>query len=341
MHAETAARLDRLASERNNEPAHDWAKEVRGLAHLPPGMARLKQVFSALSSNPDHERLLALNDDDATFVEWLTEALQEAADDGAVLVEVRFGAKWGIRSGFMSLFRDAESRVRERYPIFCAEALTTGLWPSRPGALEAFEDSLRAAEEGLAGIDFIPVPYDEEADWSDAYVWASRAADAGLGITAHVGEVSPANIEAGLRLPGVSRLGHAVHGATSAQILDQMLDARVAVECCLTANVVLGAVPSLDEHPIVELVQAGVPITIASDDPVRACTSIGREYGLAASLGFQTPDLLSISRTAVTASFTSPERKAGLLHVLDSDVPSGGQKLPHGSAYQAYDEIAD
>ena len=313
MHAETRARLDRLVSRRNGEAAHDWAEELERLAGVPPGMERLRQAFL---DGLDNEQLLPLNDDDEIFFEWLTEAMQEAATDGAVLVEIRFGAKWGMRPGFMSLFRDAEERVQANYPNFYAEALVTGLWPTRPGAPEAFEDSLRAAEDGLAGIDFIPIPYDKEADWGDAYVWASRAEDAGIGVTAHLGEVSAANIEAGLRLPGLNRISHAVHATTSDELLQQVLDAGVTVECCLTSNLVLGDVPSLDAHPIRKLAEAGVPITIASDDPVRTCTSIAREYELAASLGFGRPQLLSMTRQSVMSSFASKERKAEMIQVL-------------------------
>ena len=56
-------------------------------------MERLKQ---ALLDGPDNERLLAL-DDDEIFPQWLTQAMHEAAADGAVLVEIRFGAKWGMQ----------------------------------------------------------------------------------------------------------------------------------------------------------------------------------------------------------------------------------------------------
>ena len=317
MHAETVARLDRLVARRTDTPAHDWADEMQRLAEVPPGVARLNQAFAALSSSLDNERLLPLNDDDEVFVEWLTEALRERADDGAVLVEMRFGAKRGMRPGLISRFREAEDRVRKDYPAFHAEALVTGLWPARPGMLEAFEDSLRAAEEGLAGIDFIHLPYDREVDWTEAYEWASRARDAGLGITAHLGEFSPANVEAGLRLPGISRLGHAVYAGTNPALLDQMLEVGVTVECCLTSNVVLGAVASLGEHPIAEMARAGVPVTIATDNPVRSRTSIKREYDLAASLGFETDELLQMTRQAVAASFTSDERRARMLRFLD------------------------
>ena len=78
----------------------------------------------------------ALNDHDDIFVEWLAYALREAAAGGAILAEVRFEAKGGLRPEFMSLFHAAEKQVNQEYPGFCAEALVTGLWPDRPGALE-------------------------------------------------------------------------------------------------------------------------------------------------------------------------------------------------------------
>lgn len=285
---------------------------------MPPGWPRLVQGFAALSGDP---QLDALDLDDEIFMEWLGEGLLEVAAQGVILVEIRFGKRWGIRPGFMSLFRDAEKRVQGSYPNFYAEALVNGLWPTRPRALEAFEDSLRAAEDGLAGIDFTPIPYDEEADWTEANRWAAKAVDAGLGITTHVGEVSAANIEVALQLPGVRRLGHAVFATSTPQLLDQVLQSGVTVECCLTSNVVFGGVRCLEEHPIREMTEAGVPVTLASDIPVRLCTSIGREYELAASLGFGTEELLRITREAIRASFTSPERKQKLFAVVDGALP--------------------
>ena len=307
MHAETAARLDRLVSNRNGVPPHDWAKEVRALSDLPPGMARLKHGLSARHRALYTDRLLALNDD-AVFVNWLVEALFEAAADGAVLVEMRFGAKGGLRHGFMSLFREAEAKIKEIHPSFRAEALVTGLWPGRDGAIAAFDSALQAAEDGLAGIDFIPIPYDQEADWSEAYIWALQAADAGLGITADAGEFSTANIDAALMLPTIKRMGHGIHVGADPWLIDMVLERDVTLECCLTSNVVLGAVPSYDDHPIRILMESGISVTLASDDPLRLCTSIGREYEIAASLGIGTEKLLELSKNGIRASFGSPDR---------------------------------
>ena len=283
---------------------------------MPPGIARLEQGVAALHSALDNDHLLSLNDENAVFVRWLTDALFETAADGAVLVEVRFGAKGGLRSEFMSLFREAEGKVREVHPGFHAEALVTGVWPGRDGASEGFASALQAADEGLAGIDFVPVPYHREADWNEAYIWASRAVDAGLGITAHAGEFGTANIEAALKLPGVARIGHGVHAISSPRLIDKLLEADVILECCLTSNVVLGAASSLKDHPIGNLIEAGIAVTLASDDPVRLCTGIGREYELAMSLGFRSDQLVEMSTSGIQASFARPSRKESLLRQL-------------------------
>ena len=92
------------------------------------------------------------------------------------------------------------------------------------------------------------------------------------------------------------------------------------MECCLTSNEVLGAVPSLERHPIRTLVAAGIPVTLSSGyDPVGLCTTIGREYELAAGLGFEASDLLGFTCNGIQASFASAERKGALLSQIAKD----------------------
>ena len=277
MHAETLPRLDRLIGSRTNQPAYDWKVWLQQLAELPPGMPRLERIANLPSQ--DEEVL----DDDSLRAAWMTDALESCAEDGAILVEVRFGWRHLLRPSFMTLFRQAERRARERHPEFRAEAIVC-VWPTLPGSAEVLDACLDARAEGLAGMGFIPKPYDSEADWTEAYRWADRASEVGLGITAHAGEFSSANLRAAMRAPGLSRIGHGVYAAYEPDLLEQIAGAGVTVECCLTSNVVLGATQSLETHPIKAFVEAGVPVTLNTDNPVRMRTSIGREYEQAASL---------------------------------------------------------
>ncbi len=207
--------------------------------------------------------------------------------------------------------------MQARYPRLRAEAianLALGYSPERVERL--LVACLSAAREGLAGVDFLPNPYDTEADWSSTYHWAARAADVGLGITVHAAEFSTANLAAALRVPGVTRIGHAVYAVRDPRLMEQLAGSGAVVECSLSCNVILGAAPSYEAHPIRQFVEAGIPVTLNTDDPVRVCTTIGREYAIAAALGFTPADLLAFTRNAIQASFTTPARRAALLAEL-------------------------
>jgi adenosine deaminase len=214
--------------------------------------------------------------------------------------------------------------VRTRFPAFHAETIGYLLVAEDPARMRQaetrLETILEAAKSGLGGVDFSTDPYDIEASsalWAMVYRWAERAAAAGLGITVHAGEFSAANLSAALRIPGLGRVGHAVHAASDPQLLDQLARSGATVECSLTSNVVLGAVPSYEAHPIRRFVEHGIPVTLSTDLPIHTCTTIGREYAVAAALGFSPSELLAFTRNAIGASFTSPKRRAALQAELE------------------------
>ena len=153
LHAETRARLDRLLAPRSGLKPHDWRLWAERVSELEPGPARFEALAVArhgLGSELDPDQFEVLNDD-ANFVVWLTGAMLDAAHDGAVLIEVRFGAGYSLRSGFMSRFREAEAAARAHHPTFHAEAIITGLWPERTDGAQMFEACLWAHHEGLEG----------------------------------------------------------------------------------------------------------------------------------------------------------------------------------------------
>ncbi|MEO7002703.1 MAG: hypothetical protein ABI068_12910 [Ktedonobacterales bacterium] len=313
LHQEWFARLDRVLAHREGRPPYDWrAWAQRLMAETPPGMPRLAKLSRTW---PVAQELDGIPEN---FVARVEDLLEDAAADGAIFVEARFG-KDALRPDFMPLFREAERRVQVRHPRLRAEAVICLLFMDEPERLEAqIVASLAAACDGLAGIDLLYAPYDVEADWAPMYRVIQRAADAGLGITAHAGEFATANIAAALRIPGLTRLGHAVAAAQDPRLLDALAESGATVECSLTCNVVLGAVPSYKEHPIRRFIEAGIPVVLCTDDPIQVCTTIGREYAVAHALGFSPHELLAITRNALRAAFTTPTRRTELLAELDA-----------------------
>lgn len=313
-HAESAACLDRVLAHRDGHEPYDWDRWIERLAELPPGIPRLLEMGGEL----DADAFEQFDHDPEFFIARVEDTLEGAAADGAVLCELRFGAGTILRPGFsfMRLFRDAEERVRARHPDFHAEALISGIWPTRPRAVEVLDACVVARADGLAGIDLLPEPYDDAEDWTDAYRSAERLADAGLGITVHAGEFSASSIEAALNVPGVSRIGHGIRAVDSPGLIERIVERGMVLECCLSSNLVLGAAPSIEEHPIRALTDAGVRITLNTDNPVRFATSLEREYDLSRQLGYSDGELRKFTRTAIEASFTSAERRKALLASL-------------------------
>jgi adenosine deaminase len=318
VHAESDARLDRVLAAREGRDPFDWqAWRTKLVEDVPPGMGRLKRLGAKGGRAFPPHFVDALDAQPELFIGRVVDLLTEAAGDGAVLVEVTFGAATILIPDFMALFREAEQRVQGMFPLLRAEALIAASSPASQRWIdELLPACIAAAREGLAGIHIIPEPYDIEADWVPIYRWARDAVKAGLGLAAHAGEFSSANLRAALNIPGITRIGHAVYASSDPEMLEQLLRSGVTVECSLTCNVVLGATESYESHPIRTLVSAGIPVTINTDNPIRTGTTIGQEYAIASELGLTNDELVGCTLNAIRASFAPPERRAEIARAL-------------------------
>jgi adenosine deaminase len=127
---------------------------------------------------------------------------------------------------------------------------------------------------------------------------------AGLRLTCHAGEAGqPESVEEALDL-GVERVAHGVIGARSPRVVERIRESGVVLDVCPTANWKCRAVPSLDAHPLPDLVRAGVRCTISTDSRTVAGTTLSREFELAESqMGMTEDELLRCNLTAYEARF--------------------------------------
>ena len=141
----------------------------------------------------------------------------------------------------------------------------------------------------------------------------ASAAGAGLGCTVHAGEWAGADsVRAALELP-VSRLSHGVRAIEDPALVAELAARGTVLEVCPTSNVALGVFGSYEEHPLRALVDAGVRVTLGSDDPPYFGATVAGEYALARTrFGLADDRLLAITRTAVDAAFAEPELRATL-----------------------------
>jgi adenosine deaminase len=139
------------------------------------------------------------------------------------------------------------------------------------------------------------------------------AAGAGLGCTIHAGEwAGPESVRAALELP-VTRISHGVRAIEDPALVGELAARGIVLECCPTSNVVLGVYRSYEEHPLPALREAGVNVTLGSDDPPYFGATIGGEYAVCAGrMGFSEAELRNITRTAIDAAFCDDDLRAAL-----------------------------
>ena len=143
----------------------------------------------------------------------------------------------------------------------------------------------------------------------------SRARAAGLHSVPHAGETTgPQTVWDALRLLGAERIGHGTSSVQDPDLLAHLVEHRIPLEVCPTSNIATRAVGSLAEHPIRQMYDAGVVVTVNSDDPPMFGTSLNREYEIAAGLlGLDRAGVADLARNAVHASYAPEDVKQRLL----------------------------
>ncbi|MGC1211834.1 MAG: adenosine deaminase [Micromonospora sp.] len=147
-----------------------------------------------------------------------------------------------------------------------------------------------------------------------------QARAAGLRSVPHAGETTgPETIWDALRELGAERIGHGISAALDSELLTHLAERQIALEVCPTSNVRTRAVSTIEEHPLRQLVEAGLLVTINSDDPPMFGTTLNDEYAVAARLLGVGPDgLAGLARNAVTASFLEPGEKTRISAEIDA-----------------------
>ncbi|GAC1499541.1 MAG: adenosine deaminase [Vulcanimicrobiaceae bacterium] len=145
--------------------------------------------------------------------------------------------------------------------------------------------------------------------FAEAFAYARTS---GLHCVAHAGEsAGPASVRDAVMLLGAERIGHGIRAIDDPAVIALLIERGVPLEICPTSNFKT-AVARAAAHPLRELTDAGVMITIDSDDPAVFQTDITAEYAFAANeVGVERT--LEFARNAITASFADGAAKASLM----------------------------
>ncbi|MDO8882055.1 MAG: adenosine deaminase [Pseudotabrizicola sp.] len=165
---------------------------------------------------------------------------------------------------------------------------------------------------GIAGDEKVLVPSD--------FLWSFDCArEAGLRLTAHAGEWGgPDSVREAVNDLGVERIGHGVRAIEDLALVDELAERGIVLEVCPGSNVALGVYPDLRSHPIAQLYERGVKVTVSTDDPPFFHTTMAQEFeGLHRAFDWDDGVFATLNRTALDAAFCDADTKTRIAKILE------------------------
>jgi aminodeoxyfutalosine deaminase len=225
------------------------------------------------------------------FRQVVVDYAAEAAGHGAVYIEGIFSPAERVRRGvgwdeIFSGYCDGADEARERFGV--EVRLTPDIVRGFPldEAAEVVRQAARYRDRGVVGIglggleaEFPPEPYQP--------VFA-LARDEGFASVPHAGEVAgAASVRGALDALGADRIRHGIRSVEDPGLVRELAERQLVLDVCPISNLRTRAVASLEEHPLPQLIAAGVPCSISTDDPAMFDTDLTRDYDAARSLGVE------------------------------------------------------
>lgn len=212
------------------------------------------------------------------------------------------------------------ARARQDYGVRAALAYDFGRQFGLELAWQALDSAIRLMPHGVVawsiGGDETHQP---PRQFRELYDEARRA---GLRLMAHAGEVvGPPSVWGAVDDLGAERIGHGIRSIDDTQLVAHLRERRTMLDVCPTSNVRTGAVTSLAAHPLRRLYDAGVRVSINTDDPVFFDTTLTDELRLAAQVfGFTADELAAAMLESIEACFLPHDEKQAMRRQFAAEI---------------------
>jgi adenosine deaminase len=262
------------------------------------------------------------------FYDLMTAYLDRAAADGVRRAEIFFDPQTHTERGvgfetFMKGFTEAIVDAERRHEDLSADLILCFL---RHLSGDDAVATLRDAEPHLDRVIAVGLDSSEVGNPPELFENAFAAArQLGLHAVAHAGEEGPpAYISGALDTLGVERIDHGVRCIEDPDLVSRLASERVPLTVCPFSNVALEVVDALEAHPLPVMVEAGLMVTINSDDPAYFGGYVGDNYvGVAEALGLDEKGLAELARNSISASFLDDHQKTRLIAETSLDLETG------------------
>jgi adenosine deaminase len=251
----------------------------------------------------------------ADFARLVYEVVEDGVLDGAVWVEPSFYAphhrdRFGTDEAIIDMVLDAAATAADKLGV------GVGVMVAADRTVEpaiAVEQARIAASRADAGVVSFGLANDEAIGPPEPYAEAfAIAKEAGLLSTPHAGELAgPASVRGALDTLDPDRLQHGVRAIEDPELVKRLADSDIVLDVCPTSNLLLSVYPSLAEHPLPQLLDAGIQCSLNGDDPLLFGPGLLAEYELVRTeMGLDDSALATIARASIDGSGAPDELKS-------------------------------
>jgi adenosine deaminase len=270
---------------------------VRGYGDFTAFEATYRAACQVLRSPEDLQRLVL-------------EVAEDAAQAGAIWVEP---SEWltgdqarrlGLagREAVLEVLLDAARRAEEQTGVGVGLMVAANRTADPEDAMQLAQLAARYAGRGVVSFGLAG---DESRGSPEPFTEAfALARAAGLVAAPHAGELAGAqSVRAAVDALGARRVQHGVRAIEEPELMERLAKDRICFDVCPTSNLLLSVVPSLGQHPLPELLEAGVPVSINSDDPLLFGSDLAQAYEVCRTVfGLDDAALASIATSSILAS---------------------------------------
>lgn len=248
------------------------------------------------------------------FADLMAAYLARARDDGVRHAEIFFDPQTHTERGIDvgTVVRGFARAQREAAPLITSTLILCFLRHLSP---EAALEVLEASRPFLDHVQGVGLDSGEVGNPPELFAEPYRmAVEAGLRPVAHAGEEGPAEyVRSALDVLGVERIDHGVRAGDDPALVERLATERIPLTMCPLSNQRLKVVPDLRDHNLANLMDAGVVVTVNSDDPAYFGGYVGDNYlAIAEALDLSRDQVVQLALNSIEASFLPEDRKAEL-----------------------------
>ncbi len=250
-------------------------KELAARKEIPiPDPLLFRQGMGLEAALSSFQFTLSLLQEPENVARVAAEMCEDAAREGVSTLEIRFAPQLHLGAPVEGIIDAALEGIDRR-----AGLILCGLYGEPPEILMGMVEAARSRQE-IVGIDLAGGPLSShEWQMTDYIPPFLRAVEFGIGRTVHAGEGRPpAEIRTAIEELQANRIGHGTTIMKDRSVVELALAHEVTLEACVTSNVQTGAIAEIEDHPIVQWLEAGLKACICADNTLFSNTTAPEEH---------------------------------------------------------------